>query len=69
MSYNWTTGSYDRRVEPLKLPKPRQVAIRAIAGRKSGFWHQGRTVAVGEIIECDFDLAEMLIKTGKAERV
>ena len=34
-----------------------------------GFYHQGKVVAEGEEVVCDFDIAAQLIAAGKAERV
>lgn len=47
--------------------KPNIVKIRRKVGGR-GFYHAGRVVEEGETIECDHDIATMLVKIGKAER-
>ena len=32
---------------------------------RPGFWHQGRKVLKGEVIECDHDIAQMLVSISK----
>lgn len=79
---NWVTGDDSPRRFPAE-PKPqpiRQVRIRALDTKKrgegrlarfgiGGFRHKGRPVEPGEVIDVDFDIADMLIRNGKAERV
>ena len=48
--------------------KARQVRIRRKQGA-GGFFHQGKVVAEGEEITCDFDIARTLVANNKAEYV
>lgn len=81
---NWVTGDESVRRFPAQAPKQppiRQVRIRALDTKKKrgegrlarfgigGFRHKGRPVEPGEVIDVDFDIADMLVRNGKAELV
>jgi hypothetical protein len=48
-----------------KIPK---VKVRRRQGSR-GFWHQGRAVQEGEVIETDLGTAQLLLQLGKVDYV